>query len=62
MQVVRNCILCGENGVKNLDTVKKEKLIYLYRKNFRIDVSYLIDSDIELFECQNCGILFGSTL
>jgi 2-polyprenyl-3-methyl-5-hydroxy-6-metoxy-1,4-benzoquinol methylase len=58
MQVVRNCILCGENGVKNLDTVKKEKLIYLYRKNFRIDVSYLIDSDIELFECQNCGILF----
>ena len=58
MKLSINCLLCCENTIKKIAHIKKEDLIYLYKKIFKIDISYLINSDIGLFECENCHILF----
>jgi 2-polyprenyl-3-methyl-5-hydroxy-6-metoxy-1,4-benzoquinol methylase len=45
-----------------LETINKTDIVILYRKMLNIDVSYLINQDIDFCECQNCKLRFYNPL
>ena len=53
-----NCPLCQNKKVNVVEVIKKEDLIFLNKKLTKEDFSYLIEKDLNLFECQVCKLKF----
>lgn len=56
------CPLCESKKTKKLETVYKKDLVYLYKKMFDIDIGYLINQNIDYFECQECKLRYFDPL
>lgn len=52
------CPLCESSDCKTLENVKKDDLIHLYKRAFRVDVSTLVNSNISYIHCQKCDLRF----
>jgi len=52
------CPLCKSKDIQQIERVKKNDLVSLYKKLTDIDFSYLINQDIDLCECKNCKLRF----
>lgn len=52
------CPLCESSHSDIVENIKKEDLIFLYKRAFGVDVSKLIDCDIRYIHCQDCDLLF----
>ena len=57
-----NCPLCNGKNIIVLETINKTDIVIVYRKMLDIDVSYLINQDIDFCECQNCKLRFYNPL
>jgi len=57
-----NCPLCKEQNIKILETINKNELLKLYKKMTSIDFSYLLNEDINYYECLNCKLRFYDPL
>ena len=57
-----NCPLCKNEDVIYIDTINKNELIFLYKKTFNVDVSYLIKENINYCECKRCSLIFYDPL
>lgn len=53
------CPLCSSNSTTKIETINREQIIYLYKKDFGIDVSYLLkNADLDYYECSSCKLRF----
>ncbi|PAF51939.1 class I SAM-dependent methyltransferase [Helicobacter sp. 13S00477-4] len=52
------CPLCEQNECKIQETIQKKDLITLYQKAFNIDISSLIQSNINYYICKHCDFRF----
>lgn len=53
-----NCLLCEGENLVEVGLIKRNDLIYLYKKLTGVNFEYLINDDIKLFECKDCGLKF----
>lgn len=53
-----NCPLCLNDDLSKLETINKNKLNSIYKNTFKIDISYLINENLNYFECNNCRLRF----
>ncbi len=53
------CILCGSDHIKNLESINTVQLARLYKKRARVDVRrFFSENVIDYCECQDCGLKF----
>ena len=52
------CPLCEGNKINLIEIISKKKLIYLNKKLTGKDFSYLINCDINYYECKQCRLRF----
>ncbi|MFC3867310.1 class I SAM-dependent methyltransferase [Helicobacter equorum] len=52
------CILCHHNTTIIQDRVRRDDLVALYQKNFGIDISNIVSSDLLYMHCQECDLRF----
>jgi len=52
------CPLCESATSIFVNRVRKKDLLKIYKKFIKIDIGYLINSDIDYYECLKCGLRF----
>ncbi len=52
------CPLCESATSKFINRLRKKDLLKSYKKFIKIDIGYLINSDIDYYECLKCGLRF----
>ena len=56
------CPLCEEKNLDKIEIINKKQLIFLYKKMINIDISTLIDKDLDYYKCINCELQFFDPL
>lgn len=54
------CILCYSDNVANIEQIRAESLIALYKKAFHIAVDNILHQDIIYWHCKECDLRFFS--
>ncbi|MDO7253604.1 class I SAM-dependent methyltransferase [Helicobacter cappadocius] len=52
------CPLCQKSHCSIEEKIQKQDLVFLYKKNFKIDIDRLIDSDLNYIHCNDCDLRF----
>jgi len=47
-------LLSESNSITKIETIPYKQIVYLYQKLLDIDISYLINQNLNYFECQEC--------
>ncbi|UTW14259.1 class I SAM-dependent methyltransferase [Marinobacterium rhizophilum] len=53
-----SCPLCYSSDVSEIESLKKNDLIYIYKKDFSMDISDIIKEHVEYLICRCCGLGF----
>lgn len=52
------CIICYSENIKKIDLIDKNELLILYNQLMQLDISSLVNTDLEFIKCCNCGLAF----